>query len=263
MKKIFPALLLVWSASAWAADAAPLFFRAVLVMGTKQYFSLSTEGGARQQWVAKGDTFEGYEVVRYEDASKTLVVAKDGSEFSLQLAIAPIKEAPVKATLAQAEEVLRKIDFERMMGRIIEQQKQSVVAMVRKMDARNGAPGVSPEELAAFQARVIDAMWSEMRPQDLTQEVARIYSEVFTKDELDGLSDFYSTPAGRAMVAKQPEVQQKMMQVMMPRLMAAMPKVKEMAREFAAEHAAKARASQTATVTPAAAPGAPPTPAGD
>jgi uncharacterized protein len=146
------------------------------------------------------------------------------------------------------------MDFKKMMTRVIEQQRQSVVAMVRQMAARNGAPGASPDELAAFQSRVMDAMWAKMKPADLAKDVAGIYSEVFTADELRALGKFYGTPAGIALVEKQPEIQQRMMQVMMPRLMGAMPKVQQMAQEFAREQAAKAQAQ------PGGTPGAVPPP---
>jgi hypothetical protein len=56
----------------------------------------------------------------------------------------------------------------------------------------------------------------------LQDDIAGVYSQVFTKDELNGIADFYDTPSGQALLDKQPQIQQKMMQVMMPRMMQAM-----------------------------------------
>jgi hypothetical protein len=55
----------------------------------------------------------------------------------------------------------------------------------------------------------------------------QIYSEVFTQEEVDGLIAFYSSPAGKAFVAKMPIVTSKSMQIgqsqverFLPKLMA-------------------------------------------
>jgi len=72
---------------------------------------------------------------------------------------------------------------------------------------------------------------------------------------LSGLADFYGTPAGQAMTAKQPELQQKMMEIIQPRMMAAMPKMQQMSQEFEQQQKARQQAQQQAE--PAAAPAAP------
>jgi len=48
----------------------------------------------------------------------------------------------------------------------------------------------------------------------MRQDFARAFTEVYTKDELRGMADFYDTAAGKAWAEKQPEVQQKLMQAM-------------------------------------------------
>ena len=42
----------------------------------------------------------------------------------------------------------------------------------------------------------MDALWAEMKPDDLKNDVAKIYADLFSKEELRGMSDFYATPAG-------------------------------------------------------------------
>ncbi len=54
---------------------------------------------------------------------------------------------------------------------------------------------------------------------EMRTAMAQIYSEVFTKEDLNSMAAFYSTPGGQALVDKQPDVQQKMMGVMMPMVM--------------------------------------------
>jgi hypothetical protein len=94
----------------------------------------------------------------------------------------------------------------------------------------------------------------------MKKDMIRIYSETFTKEELRGMSDFYATPAGQSLIAKQPDVQRKMNEAMMPRMMEVMPKIKELNQTFMAEQKAKASAGSTTSSVPAPAPVSAPTP---
>ena len=87
---------------------------------------------------------------------------------------------------------------------------------------------------------------------DMKRDFARIYSEVFTKEELQGLAAFYGTPLGQATSEKQPLVQEKISAAMMPRIMAAMPKMQQMAKDFAVEQKAKMDGAAAATAAPPA-----------
>jgi len=140
----------------------------------------------------------------------------------------------------------------------MDQQKQSVIAMTRQMGGR-GMPGVSSDEMAGFQKKALDVIWAEMKPETMAADMAKVYSEVFTKDELRGLGEFYDTPIGQALTDKQPVVQQKMQEIMMPRMMAAMPKIQQMGKEFAQQMAEK-RKAQAAAEGAAPAPVTPATP---
>jgi hypothetical protein len=81
-----------------------------------------------------------------------------------------------------------------------------------------------------------------------------VYSQVFSKEELQGLSDFYSTTAGQAFSEKQPELAQKMNEVMMPRMMAMMPKIQAMQKQFGEEMKAKHAAKEAGETAPAPTP---------
>jgi len=70
-------------------------------------------------------------------------------------------------------------------------------------------PDEDRERYLAMQKKLMDEMFDSLSGPEMRNNVARIYSETFTKDELSSMSAFYATPAGQAVVAKQPEVQQK------------------------------------------------------
>src|SRR6185312_2170547 len=100
---------------------------------------------------------------------------------------------------------------------------------------------VAPEDLeriCAQQKKIMDEALDALTGPQMKADMARIYSSVFSKEELDSLGAFYSTPAGQAMVAKQPQVQEQMMQAMMPRMAQIGPKLQKVAQDYAAEKAA-------------------------
>lgn len=239
-----------------AADTATALpeLRGVLATGADRRFALSEPGGNSTAWVSVGQSFAGWKLTAYRPEADALVLTRDGREVLLKLSASTIGKADgTKATLADAEAVLSKMKFEEMLGKILEQQKKTMVGMTQKM--MGNSKGVDAKDIAAFQGKVMDTMFAELNPEAMRADMAKIYSETFTKNELQGLSDFYGTEAGRAMIDKQPELTQKMNDLMIPRMMAAMPKVQKLSMEFGQEQAAKKKVAAAASEpTPAATP---------
>ncbi|HEY8933232.1 MAG TPA: DUF2059 domain-containing protein [Rariglobus sp.] len=227
-----------------AADTLPALpeLRGVLATGADRRFALSEPGGTSTAWVSVGQMFAGWKLTAYRAEEDALVLTRDGRDVLLKLSSSTVGKADTtKATLADAEAVLSKMKFEEMLGKILEQKKKTMVGVTQKM--MGNMNGVDANDMAAFQGKIMDMMFAELNPEALRADMAKIYSETFTKSELQGLSDFYGTDAGRAMIEKQPELTQKMNDLMIPRMMAAMPKVQKLSMEFAQEQEAKKKAA--------------------
>ncbi|MEZ0216445.1 MAG: DUF2059 domain-containing protein [Rariglobus sp.] len=243
----------LWLAVLWfgltvgvmAADVPLPELRGVLATGTERRFALSEPGGASTAWVTVGQQFAGWKLKAYRAADDVLVLTRDGRDFDLKLSSSTVGQVDAtKATVADAEALLSKMKFDEMLGKILEQQKQTMVSMTQKMTG--SMKGVDTKDFAAFQSKMMDTMFSELNPEAMRGDMAKVYSEIFTKSELAGLSDFYGTEAGRAMIDKQPALTQKMNELMIPRIMAAMPKVQKLSMEFGQEQAAKKKAAAAA-----------------
>ncbi len=225
--------------------------RGLLASGGERRFALFMPSDGQTAWVGIGGSFAGWNLSAYRQAEDALVLVKDGREVLLKLSSSKIGVADEKATLADAEAVLGKMKFEEMIGKVLAQQKQMMLGMTKKM--MGNPKGMDQAAYAAFQSKVSDAMFAAMKPEEMKADFTKIYSEVFTKSELQGLADFYGSTAGQALIDKQPEIQQKSMAVMMPRMMAAMPQIQQLSAEFTKEQAAKqATAAASATPAPAA-----------
>jgi hypothetical protein len=174
----------------------------------------------------------------------------------------------VQADPAAVEAVLKAMHYDEMMGKVLNQQKQAALAFTRQMLARANVPGTSKEDLAAFPQKAVDTAWAALNLADVHAAAARIYSEVFTTDELHAMADFYNSPTGQSLLVKQPDVQQKIGAMIRPLFMQVMPKIQKMTQDFSAQQQAKARdaamkaqAQKAAAATgasPAAAPLVPP-----
>jgi uncharacterized protein len=256
MKKLLAScLILGLGAVLRAADPAPIEFTGLLVLGAETRFSLVAKDGTPSPWVQVGGEFQGWKLLRYDPKDAVLVLGKDGVESPLSLKSADIKTATaVKATIEDANRVLEKMRFDDMMTKILGQQKKSMAKMMQQMTTRMGIPTTDAEAVAAFQTKVAEVMMGELKVEELQADFAQIYSDAFTKQQLDDLGAFYTTSTGQALVDKQPEIQVRFQELITPRMMRAMPKVQAMAQQFQAELAAKKAA---AAPVPAAAPAPP------
>ncbi len=72
--------------------------------------------------------------------------------------------------------------------------------------------------------------WNKLEPMYI-----RLYKESFTQVEVDGILEFYKTPAGQAVINKMPILMQKTMGEMQGMMGGLMPKLQKIQQEFAAE----------------------------
>lgn len=258
MKKLLAVLALALGSAAFAADQAPLF-NATLTIGKEHRFVLIDATGKASAFLALGESFAGYKLKAYDPKTSALDLEKDGQVTRVALmADAAIGNAPAtvtKATVADAEAVLGKMRFEEMMERAMQGQRKMLAAQFQRMGAQMKSQGVPEEEAMAFQKKLTDEIFGAMDPKVLKNDVSKIYSEVFTKQELDQLGAFYSTPVGEMLTNKQPEVQEKLGAIIQGRMMEVMPRVQQMSRDFMLEQRAKREATKAAAApTPAPTP---------
>ena len=233
-----------------AETAALPQLRSVLIDSQAPMFSLADATGSGR-WVKIGESFEGWKLESFDATKQTLVVSRDGEKRELSLEVAKLKDEQAHATVAEADAVLQKMRFEEMIGKALEAQQKAMAKSMSGMMGKN-LPPEEAAKMAEFQQKMMTMMFSEMDIPGMRQDVAKVYAETFSSAELKAQSDFYSTPAGQAMIDKQPIIQQRMTELMMPRMMKAMPKVQAMAQEFAKEQKATKAAAAGTTAAPAA-----------
>jgi hypothetical protein len=258
MKLRFFILTLATSLALRAAETLPIF-NATLTVGKEHRFIL-VSGSKTSPFLKLGESFEGYALKAFDAKTSTLDLERDGKIARVTLAADAAVEngsaastVPVHATIADAAALMNKMHLDDVLQRTVDMQRKAIGNSVSGIG--KNFPNASPEDVAAFQQKVMDMVNSSLDPVKMKDDITKIYSETFSQDELDQISSFYDTPIGQVMLAKQPEVQQKMQTAMMQTAGQIGPKIQSMARDFVAEQKAKASgAAAPATAAPVAAP---------
>lgn len=227
-------LALLPVASAPAAE--PPQFRSILIDGQSRLFSLADNTGSGR-WLALGQSFEDWKLESFDAATQTLTLSRAGATRQLTLDSARTREADAKGTVADADALLQRMRFDELLESSLRVQQEAMAKSMGQMLGKNSTDA-ERAEFVAFQQRVMELMVREMDLPSLRQDLAKIYADTFTAAEIKAQADFYSTPAGRSLIDKQPAIQQRMTEIILPRTMQAMPKVQALAAEFAAEQAA-------------------------
>ncbi|HAV12078.1 MAG TPA: hypothetical protein DCX06_01095 [Opitutae bacterium] len=234
-------LALLLSINLLSAETEPsseILLRGVLDMGTTQTFSLSTKDGIASKWVKVGQSFKDHTVVSFDSDTQILTVDHAGETKELSLEAAQEGNGPsgdMETRLAEAKHLMSLIDFEDMMDKTIAAQMDAMAEMMTKQMAANGEVD---DALIAFQQKAVSEMFSEIDWEPIKEGMSKAYAETFTQDELSSISSFYATPAGKATITKQPELQEKTMKIMMPAIMSAAGSMQQKMMKFMQERQA-------------------------
>lgn len=118
-------------------------------------------------------------------------------------------------TMAQMDSMLQTSVKQSLQGKTFNAEQQAILDDMQK------------QMVAVFQ--------DEMRWEVLEPKFIDIYRKSFSEQEVAGMLDFYSSPAGRAVITKMPLVMQHTMQMMQQSMSAMMPRVQEIEAEATAK----------------------------
>lgn len=136
---------------------------------------------------------------------------------------------------ALAREVFEISMAEQLMANTADQFLKVQGQLIESLLAQNGVDdGLSPEKRAAlavrFRSVTIEFLYAQMPA--MAEQLIALQAEIYTEDELQGLVDFYRSPAGEALVEKAPQLIERTLQIsinwskaVMPDLQAALEKV--------------------------------------
>jgi hypothetical protein len=95
-------------------------------------------------------------------------------------------------------------------------------------------PRISPENLAKLDQFTTDIM-KELPVDGMLEDMIPVYQRHLTKNDVDAMSAFYSSPTGQKLLHEMPAMTTESMQAASPRIQALMDQVMERARAMAKE----------------------------
>lgn len=154
---------------------------------------------------------------------------------------------------AKVEELLQLTHMDHLMSQMID---QMTARMKASADQQAANMNFTPEQKTIYddyQQKLNQLLagylnWDKMKP-----VMVQVYSDTYTDDELNGILNFYRSPAGQAMVAKSPQLMTKTMSAMMQQMGTLQPQVQQLSKEFAE----KMQQSSATPSTPDTAPASP------
>lgn len=216
------------------ADEAPeILLRGILKLNGNQAFSISDTAGHESKWLRIGQSFADYTLTSFEEATEVLTVQKGDQQFELSIAGS---ETPLEPSgdfgerLAEAQRIMDLMQFDKMMEDTMAAQMDGMGDMMRQQMSQMGQS--VDEAFVDFYSQAMTRMFDGIDWQPIKEGMSAAYAEIFTKSELQGMANFYSTPAGQATLKKTPEIQQKTMQVMMPAILQGSRKLQKELGEF-------------------------------
>jgi hypothetical protein len=121
---------------------------------------------------------------------------------------------------AKAEELLQLTQGDQMIKMVEPMMKGMLAQADKDIPAEQRAKaGEMQEKIMALVA----VSFSKAKP-----ALAKVYTDTYTEEEIDGILAFYKSSAGRAFLQKMPEVMQRLMPVMMQMMGDLQPQMKTM-----------------------------------
>ncbi len=113
------------------------------------------------------------------------------------------------AKAAKIEQMLALTHYDRVMKQTLEQMKNMQLEQFKKLEApeaRAQAEQLQQKTMALLADRL---SYEKVKPLFI-----KLYMDVFTEEEIDGMVGFYQSPAGKAMLEKTPQLMQRLMPMM-------------------------------------------------
>ena len=121
---------------------------------------------------------------------------------------------------AKAEELLQLMQGDQMMKMMEPMMKGMVAQMDKDMPPEQRA---RVGEMQGKMMSLVAGRLSKAKP-----ALAKVYTDTYTEEEIDGILVFYKSPAGKAFLEKMPAVMQRSMPVMMQMMGDLQPEIKRM-----------------------------------
>jgi uncharacterized protein len=144
---------------------------------------------------------------------------------------APAVFADEASKNAKIEEMLALTNASQMINQVFEQMKAMEAAQLSKMDV----PPDKRQLVDQIQQKVLQLLQDSLSWEKLKPKMIEIYAATFTEEEIDGILNFYKSPAGQAMLQKMPQLVQRSMAMTQQMAQDLLPQIQKLTDEMKAQ----------------------------
>jgi hypothetical protein len=142
--------------------------------------------------------------------------------------------APDAVKLAKAEQLFTVMRLDQTYAQMTNQLMASIHSSEAQMMPQNTQTPAQKTEQDAFESRLMTVVMGELSWQKLEPDFANLYSNAYTTEQLDGLSAFYGSPLGQAVLAKTPNLLRQSSAISQQHLAVILPQIQKMVQDEAA-----------------------------
>jgi uncharacterized protein len=160
------------------------------------------------------------------------------------LALALALSAPLVSYAAESDnrpseqsvrELLSLMQTHNILESVIAQTNNEAVNAISTASEGKALTEEQKRVLTESRSRAMELVRQHLNWETLEPMVIGAYRDTFTQQEIDGMLKFYRSPSGQAVVAKMPQVMQRMMVQMQGQIQTLAPKLAELRRQTEAE----------------------------
>jgi|GEM_PF-524441 len=107
-----------------------------------------------------------------------------------------------------------------------------IAAMMEQQFASSAKCDAAQPTIREFSKAMTDKTSAVLFSDDLKVDIASVYAEVFSEDELRDVIAFYKSPLGKKLLDRMPELMQKSMQISQQRMQSVMPELEKLGEDY-------------------------------
>ncbi len=127
-----------------------------------------------------------------------------------------------------AEQLLIKMEVPQSMTKTFNMIFRAQVAQMNRMKLNDAQKTTALK----VQKETMELLQKELSWNNIKSSIISVYAETFSAADLKAIIAFYSSPAGKKFVQKQPELQQRMMAMQMNLMQKLQPKIMAIVRKY-------------------------------
>jgi hypothetical protein len=195
-------------------------------------------------------------VVKADNAHGTATQATNSAPDQAAAGTTPVDQQPTKEQLAKLFDVMRIREQMRSMRQIVPGMVSQQIQGAMKQTEADLPAGtkLTPEQREAMQkvmSKYVGKAMDLYPADEMMADMTTIYQQHLSKDDVDGLITFYSSPAGQHLLDAQPVIAKEYMPMVIAKVAErSQSMTKEMMKEMAEIVPAKQTAAKPAATTP-------------